>query len=369
MQPAFSSTKQAAAFALLVLALLLSPMLVGKSWLRSRDQIYSSLPWGTGPYPYLHNQIFEEKGDIDVAFMGTSTMWYGIDTPYFQEKLSEKLGRPATARTLCWDWPGADAFYRIAKDLMEHRRVHMIVFCDPAVNAGDTAHKMAPDLFQWPDHKADLGGLQSRAKTAFYAAAILGMPKNLWGRVRPNLPVIDSAEVSWPGFDHMENPFRRLGSLASPLIEGRPFEKFSPPIPLGLSSNVVVYSDSTKTNFQFSAPSPFHEIPLQPMQIIFARKVAQLAREHHVKMVYLYVPRSIEMRFTTINPSTFWPDIFPDDFAMVGIPPAKLFAGLSDDDVLKLYWEYRHLNMNGQDYFTPIVTPTLVRLYENKTEP
>ncbi len=75
MQPAFSSTKQAAAFATLILLILLSPALVGKSLLRSRDQIYSSLPWGVGPYPYLHNQIFEEKGDIDVAFMGTSTMW------------------------------------------------------------------------------------------------------------------------------------------------------------------------------------------------------------------------------------------------------------------------------------------------------
>src|SRR5277367_5862797 len=98
MRPAFSSTRQAAAFVLMVLAVLLSPMLVGKSCIRSRDQIYSSLPWGTGPYPYLYNQIFEEKGDIDVAFMGTSSMWYAMDTPYFQQELSKKLGRPAIAR-------------------------------------------------------------------------------------------------------------------------------------------------------------------------------------------------------------------------------------------------------------------------------
>jgi hypothetical protein len=365
MQPAFSSTKQAAAFAALVLALLLCPILFPKSWLRPRDQIYSSIPWGAGPYAYEHDQIFEEKGDIDVAFMGPSTMWYGINTPFFQEKLSEKLGRPAVARTLCWDWVGADPFYRITKDLLEHRRVRMIVFSDPCVNAPDTAHKMAPDLFRWPEHGEDLDGLQFRAKTAFYAAAIVGMPKNLLGRVRSNLPTIDSEEISWPGYEHMENPFRRLGSLACHLIEGRSYVEFTPstrPDP----ANVTIYSDLTKTNFQFSRPAD--ELPLQRMQVDFLRKVAQLAKDHDVKVVYLYVPRSTERTFTSITPSTYWPDIFGDNLTMVGIPPAKLYAGLSDDDILKLYWEYRHLNENGQKFFTSVVTPALVQLYEKKIE-
>ena len=47
----------------------------------------------------------------------------------------------------------------------------------------------------------------------------------------------------------------------------------------------------------------------------------------------------------------------------------RLFAGLSDEQVLTLYWEYRHFNENGQKYFTPIVTPALVKLYENKIQP
>ena len=367
MQPAFSSTKQAAAFATLVLVILLSPVLVPKSCLRSRDQIYSSIPWGTGPYPYVHDQIFEEKGDIDVAFMGPSTMWYAINTPYFQKKLSEKLGRPAAARTLCWDWVGADPFYRIAKDLLEHRRVHMIVFCDPSINAPDTAHKMAPDLFQWPDHDKDLAGMQLRTKTAFYAAAIVGMPKNLWGRVRSNLLTINSEEISWPGCEHMENPFRRLGSLACQLIEGRSYVEFRPST-IPDASNVFVYSDSTKTNFQFSPVSPAQELPLQRTQIDFLRKVAQLVQNYHVEVVYLYVPRNTERNFATITPSTYWPNIFGDDLTMIGIPPAKLFAGLSDDDISKLYWEYRHFNENGQNYFTSVIAPPLEQLYETKTE-
>src|SRR5690349_20428732 len=173
MQPAFSSTKQAAALAVLLLVVLLAPVWAGKSLIRSRDQIYSSLPWGTGPYPYLHNEIIEEKGDIDVAFMGPSSMWYAMDTPYFEKELSAKLGRPAVARTLCWDWIGADAFYRITKDLLEHRNVRMIVFCDPTIGTADSAHKMASHLFQWPDHAKDLSGLKPREQSSYYAASII----------------------------------------------------------------------------------------------------------------------------------------------------------------------------------------------------
>src|SRR5215469_11422980 len=45
MRPAFSSTRQAGAFVLLLLALLLAPALVGKKFLPSREAVYSSIWW------------------------------------------------------------------------------------------------------------------------------------------------------------------------------------------------------------------------------------------------------------------------------------------------------------------------------------
>ena len=69
MSPPFSSTRQAGAFALLLLLILLLPGVMGKSCLPPREEIYSSLPWGAGAYPYLEDQIFNQKEDIDIAFM------------------------------------------------------------------------------------------------------------------------------------------------------------------------------------------------------------------------------------------------------------------------------------------------------------
>jgi hypothetical protein len=51
MRPAFSSTKQAAAFALLLLFVLLSPVLAGKRWLPPRECSYAVQGWDNGPYP------------------------------------------------------------------------------------------------------------------------------------------------------------------------------------------------------------------------------------------------------------------------------------------------------------------------------
>ena len=82
MRPAFSSTKQAAAFAGLLLALLLSPVLVGKNLLPPREQAYAVPGWSNGPYPWIRNQIFEETNDIDIAIIGSSHIWNAINTPY-----------------------------------------------------------------------------------------------------------------------------------------------------------------------------------------------------------------------------------------------------------------------------------------------
>ena len=100
MRPAFSSLRQALAFALLMAVTLLMPVLLPKSCLPSRAKLYSTAAWDLGGFPYIRDQIFEEQGDIDMAFMGDSPIEWGIDTPYVQAKLSEKLGRPAVVRTL-----------------------------------------------------------------------------------------------------------------------------------------------------------------------------------------------------------------------------------------------------------------------------
>ena len=369
MSPAFSSTRQAAAFALLLLALLLLPALMGKSVLPPREQVYSSVPWEVGAFPYMHDQIFEEKGDIDVAFMGSSRIWWAIDTPWVQEQLSAKLGRPAVVRSLCWNWAGFDALYFTMKDLLEHRNVRVIVFNDCSSGTGNNAHTAAPYWFRLGDNAEDIVGLPLNSRVSFYSSAILGMPRNLLGMVRTNLPAVPMEELTWTwrptGFTNLpnlSNPSARLGAAGLYTKTGRTFPAYVPQNGAG-PEDVRLYSEATKGDFQFSENS------LAEMQADFLRKIAALAKAHHVKLVYLHLPLAADRTAAKLEEPAYWPDFLGGELAMMGVPPARFFAGTPEDSYPGLFWNFDHLNVDGQEYFTKLITPDLLRIYEDQTKP
>ena len=365
MRPAFASTKSAAAFAFFLLLLLLSPVLVGKKLLPPREEIYSGMTWRYGPFSYLHQQIFEETGAIDIAFVGSSRIWAGIDTPYVQEELTKRLGYPAVVRTIGWSWLGFDALYFITQDLLEHRKVKMIVFDDEYWPA---PHVAATHWFRFAENYAVLDKMPVSIQANYYFAAILGIPRNLLSSIRSNFP-----EEQWlPGKNHWETFYRsqnskeRLGALTAErgMSLKEPLVPFAPPIK-GQSSAVRIYSPDTKDAFRYSGPVT------PPWQLQFASKFATLAMEHQVKLVFLHLQPPFSDNETNnpyIQERECWPEKFGTKITMVGIPPAKLFSGILPEDFQKLFYtpDYCHFNQNGQAFFTKIITPTLLEIYEKQ---
>jgi hypothetical protein len=358
MAPAFSSPRQAGAFAALLLVILLLPVLLGKSLLPPRERIYSSAPWSAGAYPYLHEQIFQQKGDIDIAFVGSSLEYLGIDTPEVQKQLSEKLGRQAVVRSLCWYWLGFDALYFITEDLLRNRKVHMLVFTDEA--SGEIIHEQTDRWFRFADNAQALAGLPPRIVAAFYSAAILGAPQHLLNLIEPEQPLFpfsnEQFNIGRPL--HTQNPFDRLGSLSveDVLDVNRPFVKYSPRSQ-AKPSDVCIYSTDTKDKFLFAGS------PMSPAEVHFAQKFTDLAKKYGAKLVFLSLPFLEHIRSQTITIDHSWPELLHSDITILGIPPAKLFANIPDDDIEKLYFDHYHLNQNGQRYFTSAITPALVDLY------
>jgi hypothetical protein len=371
MSPAFSSPKQAGAFALLLLVLLVLPTVMKKDWLPPRQQIYACLGWDTtGPHPYHYQQIFEEKGDIDIAFVGSSRILHGIDTPYVQERLSEKLGRQAVVRTIAWGGAGFDVLYVTMQDLLQNRKVHMFVLDDES-QAFNVPNSLAPYWFRFGDNAEALQGLPLQIQAVYYFASIIGMPRNLLGLARPDFPaeVFSSKKNASEIIDNAENPALRLGSIASKLgfntsliyNDYKPFVAFTPRT--GVSpADVCIYSPETKNKFEFPGP------PTPAWQIHFARKFTELAREHQCRLALLHLPLFSEIRAPVIRERDFWPDALQADVTMVGIPPATLFAGMGVEDARLLFDDTLHLNKNGQDFFTPLVTPALLQTYDSKTQ-
>jgi hypothetical protein len=371
MRPAFSSIKTASAFALLLLGIFLLPFLLRGRLLPPQRENYLLQGWDTtGDYPWLYRQIFKEKGDIDIAFVGSSRLWLGIDTVYVQQKLSEQLGRPAVVRTIAWGGAGYDALYFATQDLLQNRRVRVLVFNDEC-QAYNVPNPYARRWFRLGENGSDLTGFPLRIRLDYYFAAILGLPRNLLDWLRPNLPYEPTAadialrEKTY----YCTNPAARLGSVAlqqgfsrSPVFQdGHPrFERFTPDTGAN-PTDAIVYSAATKAMFQFS------DSPLPAWQAHFAKKFAALVAEKHSRLVLLHVPELTDAGQSAIPEREFWPETLQMDVTLLGIPPKKLFAGLNDEEIYKLFGEPYHLNQNGQEYFTWLITPALLKIYETST--
>jgi len=103
-------------------------------------------------------------------------------------------------RTLGWGGAGYDALYITTKDLLQNRKVKMIVFYDET-QYFDKLNALAPNWFRFGDDGESLAGLPMGRQLAYYYAAILGVPKNLLCLLRSNL----GADMSPAKMDHVEH--------------------------------------------------------------------------------------------------------------------------------------------------------------------
>ena len=368
MRPAFSSTKQAAAFALLLLAILFLPVVMGKNLLPPREEIYTFQGNGIGPWPWIRQQIYEETNDIDIAFIGSSRLLHDIDTPYVQAKLSQQLGRQAVVRSICWGGAGYEMLYLIAGDLLEHRRVKMIVFYDE--DGEKFRNPSIPLFFRWGDNSESLNGLPSKDRMVFYFAALIEIPRNLLALTRPEIPadVFSAQPNNFETTDLAPDPATRLGSVSARRGFNPDFATASPfqphaPYANGAAANVSVYSESEKNKWSFEKKT------LPAWQTHFARKFTALAQDHGCKLVMLHIPILDEKRSPRILEREFWPSFLNSNLTMMGIPETTLFAGLTDNEIESLYFDPNHFNQNGQEFLAPIITPTLILLYETIKNP
>lgn len=368
MRPAFSSTKQAAAFALLLLVILLLPVAVGKNLLPSREEAYSAMSWGSGPYPYVQQQIFEETNDIDIAFVGSSHILHGIDTPYVEEQLSKKLGRQAVVRTIAWGGAGYDELYFVTQDLLQHRKVRLLVFYNE-FQGRNALNNQIPLLFRFGENADVLDRLPLQLKANFYFAAILGMPRTLLSIARPNVPAdLISANKNYQEvYYQAPNPASRLGSMSAALgyspdyrMNNTNFIAYQPRSG-AQPTDARIFSPATKADFEFSSGT------VPGWQLHFARRFVALAREHGCQLVLLHIPMFDEAGKSAIPEAEFWPHVLGTNVIVLGVPSNKLFAGLTDDEVRKLFFNPGHLNQNGQAYFTPLITPALLQIYDFQT--
>jgi hypothetical protein len=364
LAPAFSSRRQALALALLLALLVALPALMASTGLLKRRDVYSEIAWDYGAFPWFQQQIFDQKSGVDMAFLGSSHILFDVDTPYVQRKLSQQLGRPAEVFTMGWTWPGFDTVYTIAHDLLEHRKVHTLVIYDEngLQPLDDLPHVQSWRWFVMGEAPEAFRGLPLTFQARLYGGAVLGMPRHLLSLARRNLPddPLHTPPNVWTTRFHAPNPAEYLGSMRARLFIGMD-PNFAPYHPPGTatSADVAIYSPETREAFWLKGD------PARPYQLYFARMLAKLCAERGTQLVFLHLPIYSEAAEKLIPERRVWSEELGAPAEMVGIPPTKLFAGIPPSDLAKLYIDGDHFNLNGQQLFTPLITPALLKVYAN----
>lgn len=364
MRTAFRSTREAAAFAALLAFLLLSPWLADRGLLPVASEDYSSESVRWERYPWVQQFIYEEQGDIDIAFVGSSHLLYGIDTPAVQQELDRRLGRRSVVRSVCWKGSGFDSLYFFTKDLLAHRRVGTLVFYDEAAcDAPDEIQQYAATWFRWRDSSADVASLPLRERIGYYFASVVGMPRNLLAVITRNLP-LDSARTP-DSYLHWEPsyPETRLGSVlteqsfdAKRMKKTDRFTRRAPDVSAIIDDVKVVPPDE-------DSPFVFVDQRLSPFQVHFAREFGRLARTNGCRVILLHPPTWKERAGDALPESRRWCDLMQVPVTMIGVPPARMFEAMDDDVIADFFFDPAHMNANGQHYYTSIIMPSLLDVH------
>lgn len=348
VEPAFGSRSQAMCFLLLVSTLLALPVLIDRSGLVTRERSYEMIAEHEGGYSYMKKEIFENSGDIDVLFLGSSVLWNGLDTRQFQRSLSDSLGREATVMTFGFNFNGLDTSYAILRDLLERRRVHLVVFTVSRIRFHDGPSTLAYRFLRYSDHPEVVADMPLSSKFSLYACNVLRSPHDILLMLRPD-------RSRPPAFaDGFGSNIESLGMARDPDA----FVPFAPPRPT-IAPVAATYSADTQDNFKFTNDYP------TPHQDLYLHHLVKLLDEKRTPLAIINIPLYEERSNDKVVERFDWSKRYGGHIKLVGIPPTTLFAGLDEQQLELLFGDPRHFNKNGAEYFTEAMLPTLLMTYKD----
>lgn len=303
----------------------------------------------SGPFAWLEREALDERSTIDLAFVGPSLMWAGIDTPLVQDALSRAEGKPAIVRTLASNWRGEDLTYTFLRDLLAHRRVKNVVLSLPA-NPGDRRdepHPMAYRFLALGHGSEGMSGLSFQSQAQLVGDFVLGAPRHLLSLIRANPREDPRSDVAKLG-----GSLRRAGYNGGAFV---PDDRDAEPV----SPEELIYSPSRPGWFRFT------DVPLSDYESHFVRLLLELLQTNGVNVMFLHIPMYSERAVEKVDELRPWPSEHGVGH-LVGVAPARLFRGLPDADIQNFYYN-EHLNANGARRFTRAILPALLTLYVDHT--
>ncbi|MEG9434851.1 hypothetical protein JAO29_01490 [Edaphobacter sp. HDX4] len=351
MFPAIWSNRHAVALIVVIATLLTLPVLMSVVGLPPRDRVYSGIRVETGTGPLDEEQIFEDKGPVDILFVGSSLVVRGVDMDYIRQQLSATLGRPARVARLSLKWQGLDMQYMLMRDFLEHRKARLVIMDMPTLALiGDSPHIQAYRWMRWGEFPRSTAGLSFRSRTAIYGAEVLGAPRQLVNYLRPNRRIEDRNLVAKLG---SQSEYGNVGYYGGPFVA-------EPRTPPAIPVDSIYSHGQDDPNFDFAG------LPLGPYHRYWAHQIGELAKEYDVPFAMIHVPEDTEKGMTRVPERMYWPAVVGLPSApILAIPSATLFRDVPASEINNYYYD-QHFNDNGKELFTRAITPALLDLYRKE---
>jgi hypothetical protein len=355
MHPAFSSTRAAAGFGLLLALSIALPLLLGLMDLPTREQAFSSLPTAAGPVGMMKQLIFEDTGRADVVFVGSSLIGTDVQAERLACLLSRQTGHRMRVDILELNWYGADQQYFMLKDyLSRHPPPKLVVLHIPQVRAYE--NRPHPQAYRWLRY-GDLpelpGGFPLLSKLQLYGEMVLGGPRQLLSVIRPNLigrEDEDPPEPSRTGTsaetssDAAAGAVRRCGGSWASVPE-------------------AALETATSPLFQVVKPSLLsdYRFAIGPYPLFFMKRMADLVSSRGAALVLIHLPLGRDPVSSTVQEIVPWDTLFGPDIKIIAVPKDRLFEGL---DPGKFYRPGdNHMNPSGGERFTTSIAPSVATAY------
>jgi hypothetical protein len=328
-------------------ALLCLPLVTNWIGHPPREQAYASVSAEAGPIGMHVRELFHDRSDADILFMGSSLVRAGIDAPTVEQALSAHLGRPTHVDILALNWQGLDMQYFMLRDYMNTHHAGLIVWNLPVPRSRHVEPHV--EAFRWVrfgEYSDALSGLPLRYRLALYGDMVLGAPRELLSHLRPNL--LSKEEVDRQVRSDREGYY---GAVFTP----EPTD-VAPIPPLADS-----YEEPPYPLVHVMGP------PLNDYEEHFAEKIVALAKEKQTPVVLVHIPIDSEQGLDYMPERSDWLDTLHIHVPMIGSPSAVALKNIGQA-TFHSYYKDQHFNLNGSLLFTRGMLPAILRAYDESRQ-
>jgi hypothetical protein len=322
---------------------------------------FTRVPSRFGNFFFINYEIEQEKSDIDVLILGSSTALTAFDVPLLEKKF-EEAGHKINIVNLSLTWAYSNASYLILRRILEKRRVGLVLWeISPSLNSSRLEHPASLYFFNPLRDFAWAHRLGADFIAPYLGAALMSAPRNF-------VELFQSSAGK-----KLRKPYLRdleiLRASGGTLLKdkgyeprhgpGKPFVLFRPTPPVVPVNRMLFRGDTGDPRYQETDDA----FPEHMEKIMLMAK--RIAAEHGARFALTSIGVSpLEKPFQEFKFQTA--ELSPRKVSFLTVSPADLWKSVDPADYTKFFFNDLHFNSNGAAFISSVLSPALIHLYESE---